>query len=102
MKYYSYLVQEYILENSDIFGYLTKINKFSNIILLNPIKLYEKWGIDFFPDYSNEYLIKDISNNKSNDVKNVWSIIDKIRNNDNEGICYFIIESVYFIKIGII
>ena len=89
VKYYSYLVHKYILENSDIFGSLIKINKFSNIILLNTIKLYEKWGIDSFPDYSNEYLIKDISNNKNNDVKNIWNIIDKIRNSDNEGICYF-------------
>ena len=90
------------MKNSDIFGYLIKINGFSNIILLNPIKLYKKWGIDSFPDYSNEYLIEDISNNKNNDAKNIWNIIDKIRNNDNEGICYFSIESVYFIKIGII
>ena len=61
----------------------------NSIILLNPIKLYEKWGIDSFPDYSNEYLIEDISNNKNNDVNNIWNTIDKIRNNDNEGICYF-------------
>ena len=70
--------------------------------MLNPSKLYEEWGIDSFPDYSNEYFIKDILNYKSKDVKNIWNIIDKIRNNDNEGICYFSIENVYLIKIGII
>ena len=96
VKYYSYRVREYKLGNSDIFGYLIKINKLSNIILLNPIKLYEKWGIDSFPDYSNEYLIENISNN--NDVKNIWNTIDNIRNNDNEGICYFSIKSVFFIN----
>ena len=98
VKYYSYLVHEYLLENSDIFGYLIKINKFSNIILHNPIKLYEKWGIDSFPDYLNEYLIEDISNSNNKNLENTWNTIDKIRNNDNEGICYFSIKSFYFIN----
>ena len=89
VKYYSYLVHEYILENNNIFGYRMQINDFSNIVMLNPYKIYEKWGIDSFPDYSNEYLIKNIPNNKNKDVKNIWKIIDKIRNNDNEGTLLF-------------
>ena len=78
-----------------------QIDDLSNIAMLNPYKLYEKWGIDSFPDYSNEYFIKNILNHKNNDVKNIWNIIDKIRNNENEGIIYFNIKSVYFIKIEI-
>ena len=70
--------------------------------MLNSSIIYEEWGIDSFPDYSNEYLIKDILNHKSKNIKNIWNIIDKIKNNDNEGICCFSIESVYFIKIEII
>ena len=57
--------------------------------MLNPSKLYEKWEIDSFPDYSNGYVIKDILNYKSNDIKNIWNIIDNIKNNDNEGIELF-------------
>ena len=89
VKYYSYLVHEYLLENSDIFGYRIQINDFSNIVILNSSKLYEKWGIDSFPDYSNEYLIKNILNHKSKDVKNIWNIIDKIRKNDSKGILLY-------------
>ena len=70
--------------------------------MLNPIEFYEKWGIDSSLYYLGEYLIEDISNNKNKDVKNIWNIIDKMTNNDNEGIFYFSIESVYFIKIEII
>ena len=33
VKYYSYIVHEYILEKSDTFGYLIKINEFSNTII---------------------------------------------------------------------
>ena len=88
-KYYSYLVHEYILENWNIFGYWIKINKFSDIILLNSSKLYEKWGINSFPEYSNEYLIKYTLNHKSKDLKNIWNIIDKIRKNESEGILLF-------------
>ena len=85
-KYYSYLIHEYTFENSDIFEYQVEINDYSSIILLNPSKLYEKWGIDCFPDYSNEYFIKDTLNYKNYEVKNIWNIIDKIRKNENEGI----------------
>ena len=98
VKYYLYLVNEYILEHNDIFGYQIKINECSNIILLNPIKLYEKWGIDSFPDYSNEYLIEDISNHKNKDLKNIWNIIDKIRNNDNEGIVILVSKVFNLLK----
>ena len=98
VKYYSSLVHEYILENSDISGYRIQINKFSKIIMLNSSKLYEKRGINSFPEYSNGYLKKYTLNHKNKDFKNIWSIIDKIRNNDNEGICYFRIESDYSIK----
>ena len=79
VKYYSYLVNEYLLENSDIFDCRIQIDDLSSIAMLNSYKLYEKWGIDSFPDYSNEYFIKDILNHKNNDVKNIWNIIDKIR-----------------------
>ena len=98
VKYYSYLVHEYILKNSDLFGYLIKINDYSNVILLNPIKLYEKWGINSFPDYLNEYLIENISNNKTKDIKNIWNIIDKFKNNDNEGILFFSIKVFTLLK----
>ena len=57
--------------------------------MLNPSGLYDKWGIDYFPDYSNKYFINDTLNHKSKEVKNIWNAIDKIRNSDNEGICYF-------------
>ena len=88
-KYYSYLVHEYILENCNIFDYRIKTNKFSEIVLLNPIKLYEKWGIYSFPNYSNDYSIQNISNHKNKDIKNIWNIIDKIWKNYNEGILLF-------------
>ena len=88
-KYYLSLINEYILENCDIFGYRIEINLFSNIIILNSSKLYEKWEINSFSDYSNEYFIKDTLNHKSKDIKNIWKIIDKIKNNDNEGILLF-------------
>ena len=78
LKYYSYVIYDKILEIKNMFKY--QFNDLWTIIFLHPDNSYKNWWKDYLPYRPDSFgiLVK-------NDTNSVWTLIERIKNNENKG-----------------